>query len=73
VRRVTLEKGADGGSAEGNFANRCPHYGAMQEDYLLYSEPGDVFFETARRRQGGVESPPLERRIQVKGDYGFGA
>jgi hypothetical protein len=44
VRRVTLEKGADGGSAEGNFANRCPHYGAMQEDYLLYSEPGDVFF-----------------------------
>jgi len=31
------------GSEDGYFANHCP-CGAMQEDYLLHAEPGDVFF-----------------------------
>ena len=39
-----FRKGVGEDSGEENFANHCPHCGAMQEDYLLHSEPGDVFF-----------------------------
>jgi hypothetical protein len=46
-------KGGDEDSEEGNFANHCPHCGAMQEDYLLHSEPGDVFFGLAMGTPGG--------------------
>ena len=43
----------------------------MQEDYLLHSEPGDVFFSLAIDTPGAVEFTPLEGRLQLSGDYGF--
>lgn len=57
---------------EGNFANHCPHCGAMQADYLLHSEPGDVFFGLAMDTPGAVEFTALEERVCLSGDYGFG-
>lgn len=57
---------------EGVFANYCPHCGAMQEDYLLHSEPGDVFFGLAMDAPGAVEFTALEGRVCLSGDYGFG-
>jgi len=70
-RWASFRPGAGEDSEAGNFANHCPHCGAMQEDYLLHSEPGDVFFGIARGRPGPVEFTPLEGRIQLSGDYGF--
>jgi hypothetical protein len=61
------------GSEEGCFANHCPHCGAMQEDYLLHAEPGDVFFGISRAEEpGSIEFTPLAGRIQLSGDYSFG-
>lgn len=57
---------------EGVFANHCPHCGAMQGDYLLHSEPGDVFFALAMDTPGAVEFTALEGRVCLSGDYGFG-
>jgi hypothetical protein len=57
---------------EGSFANHCPHCGAMQADYLLHSEPGDVFFGLAMDTPGAVEFTALEGRMGMSGDYGFG-
>ena len=54
------------------FANHCPHCGAVQEDYLLHEEPGDVFFGVSRAEPGTVEFTPLVGRIQVSGDTSFG-
>jgi hypothetical protein len=65
-------KGGDEDSEEGNFTNHCPHCGAMQEDYLLHSEPGAVFFGLAMGTPGGVEFTALEGRVCLSGDYGFG-
>ena len=65
-------KGAGEDAGEGNFANHCPHCGAMQEDYLLHSEPGNVFFGLAMGTPGGVEFTALEGRVGMSGDYGFG-
>ena len=62
--------GEDAG--EGNFANHCPHCGAMQADYLLHSEPGDVFFGLAMDTPGAAEFTALEGRVAMSGDYGFG-
>jgi hypothetical protein len=59
------------GIGEEYFANHCPHCGTIQEDYLLHSEPEDVFFGLAPGRPGPVEFTPIEGRIQVSGDYGF--
>jgi hypothetical protein len=59
------------GLGEGYFANHCPHCDAMQEDYLLHAEPGDVFFDIPRAEPGAVELTPLTGRIQLSGDYGF--
>jgi hypothetical protein len=70
-RWPSFREGIDEDSGEGNFANHCPHCGAMQEDYLLHSEPGDVFFGIAMGGPGAVEFTPLEGRIQLSGDYGF--
>jgi Domain of unknown function (DUF5710) len=56
---------------QGNFANHCSHCGAMQEDYLLHSEPGDVFFGIALGSPEEVEFTPLAGRLQLSGDYGF--
>jgi len=58
-------------SQEGNFANHCPHCGAVQEDYLLHSEPGDVFFGIAMGGPGAVRFTPLVGHIELSGDYGF--
>lgn len=60
------------GSEEGYFANHCPHCGALQEDYLLHAEPGDVFFGVSRTEPGSIEFRPLVGRIQVSGDCSFG-
>ena len=57
---------------EGSFANHCPHCGAKQADYLLHSEPGDVFFGLAMDTPGAVEFTALEGRVGMSGDYGFG-
>lgn len=58
-------------SGEGCLANHCPHCGAMQEDYRLHAEPGDVFFGLTREDPGAVQFIPLTGRIQLSGDYGF--
>src|ERR1700722_1903345 len=72
-RKGVIEETEAGGDAEeGNFANHCPHCGAMQEDYLLHSEPGDVFFGFAMGTPGAVEVTALQSRICLSGDYGFG-
>jgi hypothetical protein len=44
---------------------------AIQEDYLLRAEPGDVLFGVARGRSGATEFTPLEGEIQLSGDYVF--
>ena len=59
-------------SACGQFANHCPHCGAPQEDYLLHSEPGDVFFSIAEAEPGSIALTAVEGRIRVSGDCGFG-
>ena len=56
---------------DGYFANHCPHCGAVQEDYLLHSEPGDVFFDVSRAEPGSIGFTPLVGRIQVSGDCSF--
>ncbi len=65
-------RGVDEESEEEYFTNHCPHCGAVQEDYLLHAEPGDVFFNIRRGVPGEVEFTPLRGRIQLSGDYGFG-
>jgi hypothetical protein len=59
------------GIGGGNFANHCPHCGAVQEDYLLHSEPGDVFFGLEMGARGAVEFTAVEGRVGLSGDYGF--
>lgn len=66
-----FRRGMGAESEEENFVNHCPNCGAMQDDYLLHSEPGDVFFGLAHGTPGSVEFTPLAGRIQVNGDYGF--
>jgi hypothetical protein len=62
--------GAD--SDAGYFANHCPQCGAVQEDYLLHSEPGEVFFCIPRAEPGSLTLTPLVGTIRVSGDIGFG-
>jgi len=57
---------------DGYFANHCPYCGAVQEDYLLHSEPGDVFFCIAEAEPGSIELTAVEGRIRMSGDCGFG-
>ena len=54
------------------FANHCAYCGAVQEDYLLHSEPGDVLFCIAEAEPGSIEFTAVEGRIRVSGDCGFG-
>jgi Domain of unknown function (DUF5710) len=62
-----------GGEAEAGYvANHCPHCGAVQEDYLLHSEPGEVFFCIPRAEPGSVTLTRLAGTIRVSGDIGFG-
>ena len=64
-----LTRGTD--PAETHWANHCPHCGAMQADYRLHSEPGDVFFGLSMDAPGAVEFTALEGRLCLSGDYGF--
>jgi hypothetical protein len=64
--------GAGAPSEDGGFANYCPHCGAMQEEYLLHDEPGDVFFCIPEAEEGLVEFTRLSGRVRVSGDCGFG-
>jgi hypothetical protein len=57
---------------DGYFANHCPHCGAVQEDYLLHAEPGDVFFCIPEAEPGTVELTALVGRIRLSGDTSFG-
>jgi hypothetical protein len=66
-----FRKGIGSGSEDGYFANHCPHCGALQEDYLLHAEPGDVFFGLSRAESGSIEFTPLVGRIQLSGDCSF--
>jgi hypothetical protein len=59
-------------SDEGYFANHCPHCGAVQEDYVLHAEPGDVFFCIPQAAPGSVELTPLAGPIRLSGDTSFG-
>jgi hypothetical protein len=63
--------GIGAGSEEDCFANHCPRCGAMQEDYLLHAEPGDVFFGISHAEPGSIEFTPLAGRIQLSGDCSF--
>jgi hypothetical protein len=67
----SFKKGVGAGPGEDYFANHCPHCDAMQEDYLLHAEPGDVFFGIAHTELRTVEFTPLVGRIQLSGDYSF--
>jgi hypothetical protein len=66
-----FRKGIGVDSEEGYFANHCQHCGAMQEDYLLHAEPGDVFFGISRAEPGSIEFTPLVGRIRLSGDCSF--
>jgi hypothetical protein len=59
------------GAEDGCFANHCPHCGAVQEDYLLHAEPGDVFFCIPQAQPGSITFTPLSGRIQVSGNWGW--
>ena len=56
---------------EGTFANHCEHCGAVQEDYRLHAEPGDVFFGVARGETEGVRFTALVGEVRVGADYSF--
>ncbi len=58
-------------SEDGEFANHCPHCSALQEDFLLNSEPGQPFFSIARAAPGTITLQPLIGRIQLSGDESF--
>jgi hypothetical protein len=44
----------------------------MQEDYLLHSEPGDVFFGLAIGTLGAVEFTALEGQVYLSGIMDLG-
>jgi hypothetical protein len=65
-----LIDGGDSGD-DGGFATLCPHCGAVQEDYLLHSEPGDVFFCIPGAEVGAVLLMPLDGTVRMSGDLRF--
>lgn len=54
------------------FANHCVHCGAVQEDYRLHSEPGDVFFSVTEAEPGSLTFTPLMGVVRMSGDFAFG-
>jgi hypothetical protein len=64
-------KPVGGRHTEGLFANHCPHCSAVQEDYLLHDEPGDLFFGISHEAPGLLQFTRLAGRIQLSGDYSF--
>lgn len=53
------------------FANYCPQCGAMQEEYLLHEEPGDIFFGISREDPGRLIFTPICGRYSIGGNYSF--
>lgn len=51
------------------LANHCPHCGAVQDEYLLHSEPDHVFFGLALHRP--LDLTPIEGVVRVSGEYSF--
>ena len=72
ARWPSFRNGGGANSEDRYFANHCPHCGAMQEDYLLHSEPDDVFFSIPLAESGAVQLTPLVGRVRVSGDCSFG-
>jgi hypothetical protein len=70
-RWPTFRRVIDGDSVDGVFANHCPHCNAAQDDYLLHSEPGDVFFGISSTTPGSLRFTRLAGCAQLSGDYGF--
>ena len=59
-------------SAEGYFANYCPHCDAVQEDNDLHREPDGAFFSVSSIAAGSVITlTPLMGLIQLNGDEGY--
>jgi hypothetical protein len=54
------------------FANHCAHCGAVQEEYRLHSEPGDVFFSVMEAEPGSVTFTRLVGLEQLSGNFAFG-
>jgi len=61
-----------GGPDAGTFANHCAHCGAVQEEYRLHSEPGDVFFSVMEAEPGSVTFTRLVGLEQLSGNFAFG-
>ena len=62
----------DNGLKAGYFANHCAQCDAVQEDFGLHSEPGDVFFGVARPEAEAVRFTRLSGFVKVSGDVSFG-
>lgn len=58
---------------DGIFENHCPECAAVQEDYLLHDEPGDVFFGLSRVPAGSIRFTSLQGEFRLSGDYSFRA
>jgi hypothetical protein len=55
----------------GCYANHCPHCRAVQAEYLLHDEPGDVFFGFLQE-QKSMQFTRLVGKVRMSGDYEFG-
>jgi len=65
-RRIRTRK-----SETGNFANHCPHCGAVQQDLYLHTEPDDPFFDIPHAPAGSIKLTPLGGTIRLGGDEHF--
>lgn len=65
--RMVSDSEPDGGC----YANHCPHCHAVQAEYLLHDEPGDVFFGLSQKWQS-MQLTPLVGEVCLSGDYAFG-
>jgi hypothetical protein len=54
-----------------SWANYCPHCGALQEDMVLHSEPGEPFFNIPRAEPGAIRLNALTGTIRLSGDEHF--
>jgi hypothetical protein len=71
AKQSAARKGSRRPTLTAQLSVHCVHCGAVQEDYLLHSEPGDVFFDIAPERAGPVEFTAFEGQVRLSGDYGM--